>query len=140
MPAASHTTVFELGGAKAQVVDLSYSFARTTDPEKGQPTKVFKNGFITITIRSDEKEMKGQIIKWMNKQDQAKSGTITIWRDAEQKTKLKEIKFKNGFVVGYEERFNSVADSGNTQETFRITAEKIDVDGSEFDMKWPDSE
>jgi hypothetical protein len=139
MPAA-HTTVFELEGAKAQVLDLSYSFSRTTDPEKGQPTKVVRNGFITMTIRSDEKEMKGKIIKWMGAQDKPKAGKITIYGDAEQTKKLKEIEFENSFVIGYEERFNSVADSGNTQETFRITAEKIKVEGAEFKMKWPDSE
>ncbi len=27
---ASHTAVFELEGAKAQVIDLSYSFSRST--------------------------------------------------------------------------------------------------------------
>jgi Hemolysin coregulated protein Hcp (TssD) len=139
MPAA-HTTVFELEGAKAQVLDLSYSFSRTTDPEKGQPTKVVKNGLIILTIRSDEKEMKGKIIKWMGAQDKAKEGKITIFSDADQTKKLKEIEFSNGFVVAYQERFNSVGDSANTQETFSITAEKIKVEGADFKMRWPNGE
>ncbi len=138
--AAAHTAVFELEGAKAQVLDLGYSFSRAVDPEKGQPVKVVRNGQIHVTVRSDEKELKGKIISWMAKQDQAKSGSITIYSDAEQTKELKKIEFENGYVVGYEERFNSQGESDNTLETFRITAEKIKVAGGEFKMRWPDCE
>jgi len=138
--AAAHTAIFELEGAKAQVLDLGYSFSRATDPEKGQPVKVVRNGQIIITIRSDEKEMLGKILKWMGEQDKAKSGSITIYRDAEQTKELKKIEFENGYVVGYDEHFNSQGDGDNTLETFRITAEKIKAAGAEFKMKWPDSE
>jgi hypothetical protein len=139
MPAA-HTAIFELEGAKAQVLDLSYSFSRSTDPEKGQPVKVVRNGQIMLTVRSDEKELVGKIIKWMADQDRPKAGTITIYKDAEQSKELKKIEFENGYVVGYEERYNSQGESDNTLETFRITAENIKVSGAEFKMKWPDSE
>jgi hypothetical protein len=138
--AAAHTAVFELEGAKAQVLHLSYSFSRATDPEKGQPVKVVRNGQINVTIRSDEKEMVGKIINWMNKQDQAKGGSITIFRDAEQTKELKKIEFENAYVVGYEEQFSSQGESDNTLETFRITAEKIKVSGAQFAMRWPDTE
>lgn len=139
MPAA-HTAIFELEGAKAQVLDLNYSFSRTTDPEKGQPTKVVRNGLINLTVRSDEKEMVGKIIKWMGSQDLGKEGSITIFKDAEQTKELKKIEFENGFVVSYRENFNSQAGSDNTLETFEITAENIRVSGAEFKMRWPDSE
>lgn len=138
--AAAHTAVLELEGAKAQVIDLSYSFSRATDPEKGQPTKVVRNGFIGITIRSDEKEMNGKIIGWMGQQDLPKAGSITIYKDAEQQKELKKIEFENAFVVGYRENFNSQGVSANTIESFDITAEKIKVSDSEFKMRWPDSE
>ena len=138
--AAAHTAVFELEGAKAQVVDFSYSFSRSTDPEKGQPTKVVRNGFINLTIRSDDKEMVGKVIKWMGDQDKAKAGSITIYKDAEQTKELKKIEFENGYPVGYRESFNSQGISDNTLETFEITAEKVKVAGAEFKMRWPDSE
>lgn len=138
--AAAHTAVLELEGAKAQVIDLNYSFSRATDPEKGQPTKVVRNGFISITVRSDEKEMNGKIIGWMGQQDLPKTGSITIYKDADQQKELKKIEFENGFVVGYRENFNSQGVSANTIESFDISAEKIKVSGSEFKMRWPDSE
>jgi len=140
MAAAAHTAVLELEGAKAQVIDLNYSFSRATDPEKGQPTKVVRNGMIGITIRSDEKEMNGKIVNWMGTQDLAKTGSITIFKDAEQTKELKKIEFENAYVVGYRESFNSQGLSSNTTESFEITAEKIKVSGAEFKMKWPDSE
>ncbi len=138
--AAAHTAVLELEGAKAQVIDLTYSLSRATDPEKGQPTKVVRNGFISLTIRSDEKEMNGKIVNWMNQQDLPKSGSITIYKDAEQSKELKKIEFENGFVVGYRENFNSQGVSSNTIESFDISAEVLKVSGAEFKMRWPDSE
>ena len=140
MAAAAHTAVLELEGAKAQVIDLSYSFARATDPEKGQPVKVVRNGFISLTVRSDEKEMNGKIINWMSTQDLSKAGSITIYKDADQSKELKKIEFENAYVVGYRENFNSQAMSSNTTESFEITAEKVKVSGAEFKMRWPDSE
>ena len=140
MAAAAHTAGLELEGAKAQVIDLNYSFSRATDPEKGQPTKVVRNGFIGITIRSDEKEMNGKIVGWLGTQDLAKSGSITIFKDADQTKELKKIEFENAYVVGYRENYNSQGMGSNTVESFEITAEKIKVAGAEFVMKWPDSE
>jgi len=139
MAAAAHTAVLDLEGAKAQVIDLSYSFSRSTDPEKGQPVKVVKNGLISITIRSDEKEMNGKIINWMATQDLAKTGSIIIYKDADQSVELKKIEFENAYVVGYRESFNSQGVSTNTTETFEITAEIIKVSDAEFKMRWPDS-
>lgn len=139
MAAAAHTAVLDLEGAKAQVIDLSYSFSRATDPEKGQPVKVVKNGLISLTIRSDEKEMNGKIIGWMATQDLAKTGSIIIYKDAEQSVELKKIEFENAYVVGYRESFNSQGVSTNTTETFEITAEIIKVSDAEFKMRWPDS-
>lgn len=140
MAAAAHTSVFDLEGAKAQVISLSYSFGRGTDPEKGQPTRVVRNGFISLAIRSDEKEMNGKIVNWLAKQDLAKAGSITIYKDAEQTKELKKIEFENAYVVGYNESFTSGGGAANTVESFEITAEKIKVSGAEFAMKWPDSE
>ncbi len=138
--AAAHTAVLELEGAKAQVIDFNYSFSRSTDPEKGQPVKVVRNGFLGITIRSDEKEMNGKIISWMAQQDQPKTGSVTIYKDADQSKELKKIEFENAYVVGYRENFNSQGMSSNTVESFEVTAEKVKVSGNEFKMKWPDSE
>ncbi len=137
---AAHTAVLELEGAKAQIIDLSYSFSRSTDPEKGQPTKVVRNGFISVTIRSDEKEMNGKIVNWMAAQDLPKTGAITIFKDAEQTKELKKIEFENAYVIGYRENFNSQGVSANTNEAFEITAELVKVSGAEFKMRWPDSE
>jgi len=101
---------------------------------------VVRNGFLGITIRSDEKEMNGKIIAWMAQQDQPKTGSVTIYKDADQSKELKKIEFENAYVVGYRENFNSQGMSSNTVESFEVTAEKIKVSGNEFKMKWPDSE
>ncbi len=136
----AHTAVFEFEGAKAQVLDFSYSFSRSTDPEKGYPTKVVRNGYISLTVRSAEKEMVGKIVKWMSNQKKPGDGSITIYKDENQAQELKKIEFENGFVVSYRENFNSNSVTDNTLETFEITAEKVGVAGGQFQMRWPDSE
>jgi hypothetical protein len=138
--AAAHTAVLELEGAKAQIIDLGYSFARATDPEKGQPTKVVRAGTISVTIRSDEKEMNGKVIAWMHQQDLPKEGKITIFKDADQTKEFKVIEFKNAYVTGYNESFNSQGSTANTIESFDISAEQITVAGNAFNMRWPDTE
>jgi hypothetical protein len=145
MQQAAHTAIFELDGAKAQIVELEYSFIRTIDPEKGQPTKVVRNELIKMKIQSNELQMKGKIISWMGTQDKPRRGTIKIFSDHDQEDLFKQIDFENGFVVYYKEAFNSIAQSHNTYETFHITAEKIVVqeggsDRAKFLMKWPGSD
>jgi predicted RNase H-like HicB family nuclease len=145
MSTAAHTATFELDGAKAQIIELEYSFSRSIDPEKGQPTKVVRNGLIIMKVRSDEKELKGKIINWMGTQDKPKPGTIKIFRDHDQQQLFKQIDFDNGYVIFYRELFNSVSTGYNTDEIFHITAEKIVVkeggsDQAKFVMKWPESD
>lgn len=137
---AAHTAVLELEGAKAQVIEMSYSFSRSTDSVKGQPTKVVRNGLISLTIRSDDREMVGKIVNWLASQDLGKEGKVTIYKDSKQDKILKTIEFENAFVVNYNESFDSKSASDNTLESFGITAEIIRVAGAEFKMKWPDSE
>lgn len=136
----AHTAVFEFEGAKAQVLDFNYSFSRSTDHEKGYPTKVVRAGYISLTVRSAEKEMNGKMINWMASQNKFGEGSITIYKDEEQTMEFKKIEFVNGAIVGYRENFNSNSVSDNTLETFEITAEQIKVSGAEFKMRWPDSE
>jgi len=137
MAAAAQTAVFELEGAKAEVQNFSYSFARGYD-EKGQPMGVVRAGLMSLTLYSHDKETKGKIIKWMESQDVGKTGKVTIYRDEAQKEVFKEIEFENAYVVGYSESFNGVGN--NMMESFDISAELIKVEGAEFKMKWPDSE
>lgn len=136
MATAAHTGVLELEGAKAQVVDLNYSFHRPYDTEKGQPTRLVRNGLINVTIRSDEKEFKGKAIQWMAQQDLAKAGSVTIFTDAEQKNELVKIEFENAYIVSFDGSYNSMSDSSNTLETFGITAEIIKLHGAEMNMAW----
>lgn len=139
MAAAAHTAVLEIDGAKAKIVDLHYSFNRATDME-GQPAEVVRNGVISLSMRSDEAKMKGLMLKWMSTQDLAKTGSITIYQDADQKVELKKIEFENSYVVSYGESFSAGGGGANTMENVSITAEKIKVGEAAFGMKWPTTE
>jgi type VI protein secretion system component Hcp len=137
MAAAAQTAVFEIEGAKAEVLNFSYSFARGYD-EKGQPMGIVRAGSLSLSLHSHDKETKGKIIKWMESQDVGKTGKVTIYRDEKQEKVFKEVEFENAYVVGYSESFNG--QGTNMIESFDISAENIKVEGAEFKMKWPDTE
>ena len=56
--------------------------------------------------------MNGKIINWMNQQDLPKSGSITIFKDAEQSKELKKIEFEN-FDIKLNKVFNDIVITKN---------------------------
>lgn len=137
MALAAHTAFIEIDGAKAKILSFDYSLGRAVDM-KGQPTTTVSNLQINVTLRSDSAQMQGKIATWMANQDLSKTGTITIYQDAEASKVLKTITFENAYVVHYAENFSD--GGGNTTEGFSITAEKLEIDDAKFNMKWANSE
>jgi hypothetical protein len=75
----------------------------------------------------------------MSDPDKGKDGEIIIYQDEQKKNALKTIKFKNAFIVEYEETFDLEKPNSNTLETFTISAETIEVENAKFDFIWPES-
>ena len=131
----AHTGKFELDGKKADLLNLSYHLERMTD-EKGKPSTRIRKCLITVTIASDD-QLKNSIIEWMHEGNGSKSGKkgSVIIHDEEEKD-FKKVEFENGFIVNYMENF-SYGGGSNVQETFTISAEKVNIGNAKFDFKWP---
>jgi Hemolysin coregulated protein Hcp (TssD) len=132
---ANHA-VFSLDGKKSDLKYFNYRFHRHTE-DNGKPSTRIRKGEITMT--KDSIYDKGSFTTWLSDPDKAKDGEIVIYRDEAKKEKLKTIKFTKGYIVHYEETFNLELAQNNTLETFTISAEIIDVEGSKFDFLWPES-
>jgi hypothetical protein len=131
----THTGEFELDGKKAELVALSYHFFRSVD-DRGRPGGQIKRGEITVTIASDDK-LKQSIIEWMAKPDAGKKGAVIMFSgEGSERKDFKKVEFENGYVIDYHETY-SQGGMSNIQETFTLTAEKINIGGAKFDFKWP---
>jgi type VI protein secretion system component Hcp len=132
----ANTATLDLDGKKSELKYLRYHFHRHTE-DNGKPSGKVRKGEITIT--KDSIYDKGSATNWLSKPDKLGTGTIVIYQDEEQKKPLKTIKFSNAYIVDYSETFDLEKQGTNTEETFTISAEKIEVEGAPFDFKWPES-
>ncbi len=131
----AHTGKFKLDGKEAEVLSMSYSLYRDTD-DRGRPANQIRRCEITLTIASDDK-LKNAVVEWLdegNKKKDGRKGEIII--DDESNKEFKKIEFENGFVISYNENY-SYGTSNNLQETFTISAEKVNIGAAKFDFKWP---
>jgi type VI protein secretion system component Hcp len=132
----ANTALLTIDGKKSDLKYVRYHFHRHTE-DNGKPSGRTRKGEITIT--KDSIYDKASATAWLSKPDSAKDGEIVIYQDEEQKVALKTIKFKNAYIVEYTETFDLEKAGSNTEETFTISAEKIEVEGAPFDFKWPES-
>ncbi len=131
----AHTGKFKLDGKEAELRNLNYHFERGTN-DKGKPSTLVRKCQLTVTIASDD-GLKNSAIEWLaegNGSKKGKKGSIVIM-DEEGK-EFKTIDFENGFLINYSENFGYGMDE-NVQETFVITAEKVNIGSAKFDFKWP---
>jgi hypothetical protein len=97
----------------------------------GRPSSLTKGGKIVIELFSAEDEA---IFDWMIHPGKTKNGTINLFK-ADNETKVKEIKFENGYCTEYYEIFSDVVEKSMVTK-FTISAEKISIGSIELDNKW----
>ena len=127
---ASFAATFNLDGNEFQVLSCVYSFGQGTDA-KGQPSSDVQGGNISLQIAaSDDSSIIGSMIDPNGK----KNGSI-VFKRADQDSTLKEVKFEDGFCVGYTESFNANSTMPMTI-TLNISAKKISVGDASLEKKW----
>jgi hypothetical protein len=127
----SFKAVMQLDGEEINVLDCQFSFAQGTD-HNGKPASRPTGGQITVTLESDGTT---ELFDWMISNTKTKSGSIIFYR-RDALSKLKELKFTDGYCVNYEERFQS---SGEYPMQIQITisAKEVKLNSSAFENPWP---
>jgi len=121
---------FEVGGKKYNVLNVNYSLAQETDPT-GRPSSQTRGGKIEVTVESSGDT---DIFEWMTNSFEKKDGkVIFVKRDSD--ATLKELQFKDGYVVKYKENFDSTGTNPLT-ETFIISAKSIRMGSAEHVNEW----
>ena len=129
---SSFRATLELGGKEYDVLYSNYEFSRTTD-KKGQPASSISGGRISVTIESTDDT--STIEAMLNSQFKPVEGKI-VYKKSEEDAKMKEISFKNAYIVHYKETLD-VNNEAPMTIAMTFSAENINVGNAELDNRWP---
>ncbi|MCW3788870.1 type VI secretion system tube protein TssD [Plebeiibacterium sediminum] len=119
-----------VGGTEMNVLTCSYDLTQEVDAT-GRPSSVTRGGRIKLSVESTGGT---ELFEWMCNNFERKDGTITFYkRDTD--SKQKELAFTEGYLVKYEEKFNSV-DNMPMSEAFVISAREIKMGNGEHVNEW----
>ncbi|WCC43631.1 type VI secretion system tube protein TssD (plasmid) [Tenacibaculum finnmarkense] len=124
----------ELGGKEFDVLQTEYVFSRDTD-KKGKIASNVYGGRINITIESTADT--SVIEAMLNSQFKAIEGKV-IYKKSEEDSKMKEIEFKNAYIVYYKENLD-VNGILPMVINFTISAEEMSIGTAAIDNRWPSS-
>ncbi len=120
----------KVGGKEVNVLQVSYDLAQEVDPT-GRPSSITRGGRIKLQVESTGDSF---FFEWMCNNFERKDGVVTfLKRDTDAKSK--ELEFKEGYLVKYEESFEAI-NSIPMIETFTISAQQIKVGSGEHVNEW----
>jgi hypothetical protein len=120
----------DVAGAKNNILDLTYTLKQETDAT-GRPSSVTRGGQITITVESTGDT---KFFEWMCNNFERKDGKVTFTKRDSDAT-MKELSFKEGYLVSYKENFNAAGENPIT-ETFTISAKEIAMGNASHANEW----
>ncbi|MBR5688080.1 MAG: hypothetical protein IKX36_08995 [Prevotella sp.] len=129
---ATRTATINADGIKErEVLYVKYELNQQTDVE-GQPTGTTRGGKITVKVKSTD-DGNTDILEWMIDTYMSKSGTISF--PNRQGGEMKNLQFKEGYVVEYSETYDSTNALLQFEE-FTISAKEIQVGNARHNNRW----
>jgi len=126
----SFKSKLKVGGKELNILNASYDLHQEIDAS-GRPSSVTRGGTISLTVESTGDSF---FFEWMTNNFERKDGSIQyVKRDTD--AKLKELNFKEGYLVKYKEEFDAT-DANPLVETFTISAKEISSGGGEHVNEW----
>ncbi|MDE6027479.1 MAG: hypothetical protein K2G23_05375 [Muribaculaceae bacterium] len=124
-------TISADGIQEREVIFVKYELNQQTDVE-GQPTGTTRGGKITVKVKSND-DGNTDILEWMMDTYMSKSGKISF--PNRQGGEMKNLSFKEGYVVEYAETYDST-NSLLQFEEFTISAKEIAVGNARHNNRW----
>jgi type VI protein secretion system component Hcp len=120
----------KVAGKELNVLSSHYSLKQETDAT-GRPSAITRGGKITVTVEGSGDTT---FFEWMCNNFERKEGSVVfIKRDGD--ATMKELKFKEAYLVDYSENFDNTGDSPIT-ETFTISAKEITLGTGTHTNEW----
>ena len=123
---------FEFGGNEYDVLYSNFEFSRNTD-SKGNPSSNVLGGRVHLVIESTEDTT--VIESMLNGQFKPVEGKI-VFKKTDEDAKMKEVTFKNAYVVNYKETLD-VTNDVPMRIDVTFSAEEISVGDAILDNRWP---
>lgn len=117
-------------GKERNIISVDFGMLQETDPT-GRPSSVTRGGKITITVESTAET---DLFEWMTNSFERKDGSIVFLKRDSEAT-LKELKFKEAYIVKYREDFDANGEHPLT-ETFTISAREIELGNAKHINEW----
>lgn len=120
----------KVAGKEVNVLQCHYQLKQETDAT-GRPSAITRGGKITMTVESTGDTA---FFEWMCNNFERKDGSVVfVKRDTD--AALKELNFKEGYLVEYKENFEADGDNPVT-ETFTISAREIGMGTGSHINEW----
>lgn len=112
------------------VLGCNYALKQETDAT-GRPSSITRGGKITLTVESTGDTA---FFEWMCNNFERKDGSVVfVKRDTD--ATMKELTFKEAYLIDYSEKFDSVGDNPIT-ETFTLSAKEIGLGNGTHVNEW----
>ncbi|HPI54630.1 MAG TPA: type VI secretion system tube protein TssD [Chitinophagaceae bacterium] len=121
---------FKAGSIEQNVLSCTYSLHQEVDPT-GRPSSISRGGQITIEVEGTNST---ELFEWMCNSFERKDGSVIfIKRDSD--ATLKELKFKEGYLINFSETFSSTS-SNPLNILFTISAKEIQLGSGTHTNEW----
>lgn len=124
-------SILKFAGKEFAVLDCSYRLRRDVD-SKGRPSSSIYGGKLYLQIESTEDSV---ILEQMINQFKPHHGAV-VFKRGDEDAKMKELTWENGYIVEYEESFNSIGINPMVIR-FVVSAQKLNVGNVDFLENWP---
>ena len=114
------------------VLKCHYNIQREVD-SKGRPSSNLYGGKIHITVESTPDTT---VMDKLSTQFKPNTGSIEF-KKGDEDAKMKELKWENGYIVGYNESIFIVGEFPMCTEII-ISAQKITIGDANFEQNWPE--
>jgi hypothetical protein len=121
---------FKAAGKELNVLDAHYSLHQEVDAT-GRPSSITRGGQITLTVESNQDT---DLFEWMCNNFERKDGSVVFFKRDSDAT-MKELKFKEGYLIGFEERFHA-SNSNPLSTTFTISAKEMTLGNGTHKNEW----
>ncbi len=128
----SFRATLELGGKEFDVLYSEYVFSRDTD-KKGKVASNVYGGRVKVQIESTADT--SVIEAMLNSQFKSIEGKI-VYKKTEEDAKMKEIEFKNAYLVYYKEVLDVNGERPMVID-FTVSAEEVTIGNAGIDNRWP---
>ena len=127
----SFTSKFKTSsGKECNILSVEYAMLQETDPT-GRPSSVTRGGKIHLTVEGTGET---DLFEWMTNSFERKDGSV-VFKKRDSDATLKELQFKDAYIVKYTENFDSTGENPLT-ESFVLSAKEIELGNAMHINEW----